>query len=102
MTITTTASATTRLSRAAVMAFTTLGAGLGVAVSGCPKTPETVIQPYGAPPTPTPDAGADGDPTTSPGGPVALYGAAPPPEQDANAVPIVPPYGAPSPSPTLY
>lgn len=80
------------------MAFTTLG----VAVSGCPKTPDPVVQPYGAPPTPTPPdaAGSDSDQAFSPGGAVALYGAAPPPAEDAMAVPIVPPYGAPS--PTLY
>ncbi len=80
-----TPAATLRLTRAAIMAFTT---SLGVAAVGCPRSPEPVVQPYGAPPTPTPtptqDAGApDADPIATPPvtPPVALYGAPPAPNQ---------------------
>jgi hypothetical protein len=76
---------TKRLSRAAIIAASTM------AIAGCPKTkePETIVQPYGAPPRPDdggpidPDAGADetGAIGPGPGAPVALYGAAPPPNQ---------------------
>jgi hypothetical protein len=69
-----------RLPRAAIFAFTTLG----IAASGCPRQPEPVMQPYGAPPTPpSPDTGVADSEQASPSvmPPAALYGAAPPPNQ---------------------
>jgi hypothetical protein len=69
-----------RLGRAALFAFATT-----VAAAGCPspQRPDTgnnnnIVQPYGAPPTPRPDAGAP-----DPGLVVAIYGAPMPPADAA-------------------
>jgi hypothetical protein len=76
----------------AIAALGTLGSTL-VGSAGCKPSNETtqIVQPYGAPPRPEPDAGPPADAGTpapeagaaipDPGGPVALYGAPPPPKQ---------------------
>ena len=77
-----------RLGRAALFAFATTVAAAGCPSPQRPDTGTNIVQPYGAPPTPTPphDAAASASPDASdPGLVVAIYGAPIPPGPDASA-----------------